>query len=382
MFDWRSDDVTADLLPNDEGRLEAAVHEYIAGVSPRDTYRPFDDCVEEAAESFLAWQKLYAEPVSDRDLFDLATYITWIGVQKPRKYCPSSKLCGETIYNRRCASDFAPMFEQFFHALAFKCEDTKLSIIKSIFRMQNFDGMLPAFTTDQQSQYAYTVPPVYALLLNAVNSSELLAAVQRNVRWWLKWRVSDRDPIPAYAYVKEAGFCAGLDFDDFGFTQSPDLVAYFVLLFSELAADTGEMEWKAFSEKALNILLNDMWNGRSFTAKKAESGIESALSGIVNYIPLILGDRLPKRIIEQLSNEISANDFWKVRNEIPVTALLVYGLIASGMYSASERVADWYVDQIKAHGFRNNAEDTVYSTWAASAYLYISAAVNPREGTD
>jgi hypothetical protein len=375
MFDWASDDVTADFHPGEDGKLEIAIHEYIAGGQPLERYRPFDDCVGEAGDDYLRWRGLYGGPTGDEALFDAAAYLTWIGRLKPRKCSTTSKLRGNMIYGSRRGSDLVSVFEQTFHALAFDGADAKLELLKNTLRLADVNGALPAYTTDAQSQFGYSTAPAYVVALGETDGTELVAALEKNAEWWLRWRDRDGVGVPAYAYPKEAGIdCgAGVGVGDAG--PTPDLLSYLFLLFSALAEATGDPKWAKAGDGVLKTLLGELDGRGGFTVSGASARGTEFASGLLSHIPLILGDSLPSEVTERLARQIDEGDFWKSEKDLPAVALLVYGLLASHRRETAERVCEWYISHVQSNGFVNNVGDEFASTWAASAYLYIVSAL-------
>jgi hypothetical protein len=283
------------------------------------------------------------------------------------------------IYCSRRGRDYVSLFEQTFHALAFNDADARRELLKNTLRLADIDGMLPAYTTDGQVQFGYSIAPVYAVALRETESLELTRALVKNAGWWRRQRVSNGFSVPAYAYPREAGIDAGFSFDDYGAALSPDLLSYLVLLYSSIAENTGDQMWAVSAEQTLQVLLGELADDSGFVAKGVLSRKTEHISGILPYVPLILGGRLPSNLTDKLADRIEKDDFWQIEKDIPAVALLVYGLLASGRRAAAQRVGDWYVSRVKLCGFVNNAGDEFASTWAAASYLYIVSALGSKE---
>lgn len=380
LKDWRADDVICDLTPSQNGIMEAAIHEFAATEAPLEKYRPFDLCEKEAADDFSLWQKKYKEPCGDRELFDMATYITWICMQRPRVDAPYRLLRGNMMYNNRFGIDYVNLFEQPLLAMAFEDRNAKAELIGNVLDLMSPDGMLPAFTNNKEPQYGYAAPPVIAIAAKET-AGELqgpaLSKLKKLAFWWLEWRDPDHDGTVSYAYAKETGFDAGLTIRDGLAVKSPDLLTYMCVLselLSETDADSGAY-WKEISRGMLGKLTDTLWDGEEFVCRRSKTYEKVMGTDFLGYIPVLLGSKLPGDIARKLTDAVSAKKAWERKDQVPLAAHLVKGFLELSQKERAEAAGKWFIGFVKEHGFVNKIGAVMYSSWSASAYLYITAAL-------
>jgi hypothetical protein len=372
--DWRADDVVVDLTPDEGGILEVAIHEFNHAGAALPAYRPFDECAAESAGDFYAWQKKYKAPSAElRDLFDEATYITWICAQQPRINGIASALGGVAIYNRRYGLDRLEVSQQALVALAFDDDAATRDTVASVLRLRAPDGMLPAWANDQDRQYGLAAPPSVILAAKTLDGTpELYDGLADIASWWLKWRDSDGDGVPEYAYAGEPGFDAGLRISGARAVESPDLTAYLALTADFLGkSDRADApKWREIAAGLLSKLCAFLWDGEKFLARRSTTHEPVEASAILGFLPAILGRLLPDEIAQPLTASLAALRPWEDSRETPLWALLIPGLRELGRADLAEQIRDRLVAHVREHGFVNAPGEKAYASRCASALLY------------
>lgn len=152
--------------------------------------------------------------------------------------------------------------------------------------------------------------------------------------WFMNYRDEDGDGLPTLDHGDETGLDDSTLFLKHLQVTSPDLAAYLVLLF-EAVAQLGELlekpqaeidAWYDKSRSLLARMLEKLWDGEHFIGFDPYTGEKLFSGSIVHYIPAILGNRLPREIIDKLADDLCD----------PKTFFSPYGLASEDMGS------DWF----------------------------------------
>jgi hypothetical protein len=333
--------------------------------------------VSDAASDFAAWRATYGGVASeDEDLFDLAAYITWVCVAQPRINGITSVLGGYAIYDRRYGIERFNTAEQTVCALAFLDDSARHKTISSVLRLLDPDGMTPSWANDQDREYGQAAPPSIALAAMKLElGEETLDSLARMATWWFKWRDTDSDGLPEYAYPGEPGYDFGFRPENGCSIASPDLTSYLIVLCGVLARSIrpDAAKWAELERALTDKLIRLLWDGDKFTPR--ESGTYKRISlpdDFICYIPVILGKRLPEDVTKKLVKSIFENKPWRRKNGIPLAALLIFGLRELGEYELAREISDWLTTLVRENGFVNNENALSYGSWCASAFLYAT----------
>jgi len=134
--------------------------------------------------------------------------------------------------------------------------------------------------------------------------------------WFLIYRDDDGDGLPSVVHSDETGLDNASLFINHSVLTTPDVGAYLVILFEangDLAKALGKPEpesaaWYAKSSELLKRLIDLLWDGERFIALVPDTREQLFSSSIIHYMPVILGDRLPKEILNKLADELSEPD--------------------------------------------------------------------------
>jgi len=168
-------------------------------------------------------------------------------------------------------------------------------------------------------------PPVHGWALKLIMShrdlkaelsreklEEIYTAVGRWGNWFLTCRDEDGDGLPAYEHGDETGFDDSTLFREHMQVASPDLSAYLVLLY-EAEADLAKLldkpeeaeEWMTKSRTMLDKMLTLQWDGEHFCGIVPYTGERIYSLSLLHYIPAVLGDRLPREILDKLVDDLT-----------------------------------------------------------------------------
>ena len=326
-----------------------------------------------------------------------------------------------------------------FHAIAMK-ENTRAAwdLMTAFFEFQNEKGGVPDSLSDLgQKEWRATKPPIFGFstlyILDNFDLSPLTAADYENwysklakyYDWWYIYHDHSKSGFPAYYHVDESGYDEATLFDRGLPLQSPDLLAYMVLLCEALSrlacllGKTGEADkWRSESKRTLDYMVGTLWDGEQFLAKVLSTGELYKCGSIAQLQPVMLGSRLPGSIFDKLaerltderefltdfgvasenlgSEKLAMKSFTRGPVVAPVQAMLVTGLLEGGRREAAVKIAARYVNALMSEGLalgihsyrtepvRGNeiAKDLSpmsvsfpFTPWTASIFLYLTGQI-------
>lgn len=184
-----------------------------------------------------------------------------------------------------------------------------------------------------------------------------------------------------------------------------DLAAFLVLQLAELAElakDLGHAEAAdrhlRTAEAVRDALLEQLWSGGRFHGRSPESGELSTSRSLLDLMPIVLGERLPRDVADRLAERIHAHltpyglatehpdsphyepdGYWRGPIWAPATVLIEDGLRRAGHVSLADDISRRFRSLCESSGFAENFDaltgrglrDRAY-TWTASSYLLLA----------
>jgi hypothetical protein len=223
------------------------------------------------------------------------------------------------------ASNIASQWQMCQNAVALmEHTDLAVDLMLGPIDRQNALGQLPDMYDDAMCESLMLKPPMHGwAVLQIMKQHDLLKDTPRGKLemlyggmckwgdWFLTYRDEDGDGLPSNWHSDETGFDASSLFREHIKLTTPDLAAYLVLLFEacgELAKLLGKAEadvWFNKSQTTLAKLIDKLWDGSRFVALDPETGEKVVSDNLIHYMPAILGDRLPKDILDKLVADLS-----------------------------------------------------------------------------
>ena len=339
-----------DFLPDENGVFEGSLEEFSHAGYIRDHYPSYAEGLKEVHadwENFL--NHIAPLPPDYEPLRESAAWALWSFFVEPYGYVKRPMLY--------MGKDFVASAWQFCHqALALNGDmDLTMDLLNLSFDQQSETGQIPDFYDDGRGVFGQVRPPLQGWALKWLDRHGRLDEVKKEVLedyypklakwadWFLKYRDDDHDGIPQYEHGDECGMEDTSTFRLSNVMETPDLSADLVLLFEalgdlakRLGKDESEVqEWYTKSTDLLNRMLETFWDGEKFISMV--SGTHERVDrdyGILGYLPIVLGKRLPQEIIDKLAADLS------VENDI----LSPYGFDKERMYARQlSTVADEWV---------------------------------------
>lgn len=358
LNDMRPDDAVAICTPDENGVVEVAIHEYVANGMPSESYPDFDGLAEQSMADFKDWLKKYGDfSPENKELAAVAAYTVWICRQIPHKGNPHNVLKGEVIYNSRAGHCRAYAMDQYLQSMAItKDVETAFYYLTHIFSYMLENGQMPNWINDVYACYDMCRAPMVGAVAEIFIKNYGLEAVPDErwhrvfrdmvfaASWWMNFRVSGEIKLH-YHHREECGFRGATLFDGGCPVCTADLMSFIVVMTdvlghiaNHLNIDESEVWWE-YAENVIDSMLCDLWHNTGYVARAAGGIVESG--NILNFVPLILGGRLPQDaqqcLIDTLKNDPlrSCEDgllFEKGRPGIKLNAeqIVILGMLING----------------------------------------------------
>lgn len=413
-----------------ESVFEGAIIEFETNAKKRDIFPPYEQCVKEVEADFNAWRaKLPQVPARYKRAAQWAAYTTWSSIVKPfglfKVYM---------MFMNRNRFAHASAWQQSYQAVVHSEQDLDIAwdMLLAIFTLQDEFGQIPDSSTGCSNSFNSVKPPFQGLALDFIMKhvdigrisdekvEKLYDHICRWTNWWFAYRDHNGDGIPAYEHGDESGgddvsmFCKGIP------VAGPDLVSFLTIqtdVLSRMAArlhkEKEQEEWAKQSEVLLNALISRFWNGERFVAFQGYDMENEVKTDALNYyLPLMLGERLPKKIRDKMISDLSVEgkyltpygfatealdspyveySYAWTRGTInaPNQFMMVMALDNSGAGDLAETVARRYCDNIEKYGPHQHfnprtgkpagsfgftcSYNSHWSSWASAAFFLLAS---------
>ncbi|MBQ0736357.1 amylo-alpha-1,6-glucosidase [Aquimarina celericrescens] len=295
--------------------------------------------------------------------------------------------------------------------------------IQIFFDKQTETGMIPDPINDYHNQYGFTKPPIqgWAILKMIEIQGEATALpyikevyepMKRYIDWWFINRDINKNGLLEYFDGVDSGWDNATVFDKGCPIEGPDLAAHMIIQFqamekmAEMLQKPEEAnQWKERQKSHLTLLLDRFLNKNNrFEYPLIRESIHETEENysLIRYIPLELGDLLPKSVIESLSQDLLPDGnymtehglasespkskkyipdgYWRGPIWAPSTLLIFDGLVKAGKSKQAKNIAEKFCTMVASdNGFYENynaltgegLRDKGY-TWTAASFLIMA----------
>lgn len=348
---------------------------------------------------------------------EMAWFILWQAqVEAVGNYSRRTVLMAKNWMNQVWAWDNC------FNAIALVDADPQLAWnqLFLFFDQQAPTGMLPDHINDLESSYGFMKPPIYGWaikkLVDKTGRQEAMPYIKqayepvvRLTNWWYKFRDSDNDGMCQYNHGNDSGWDNATVFDDCTPCETPDLAAYLCLqceMLATMADWLGKKDeaqkWTEKKQTQLDNLLRQAFRDDHFWSTVNNTRMVDGSDSLLNYIPIILGKRLPEEIRQVLvkdlqvggkfltdyglateaiqSPDYNPDGYWRGPIWAPSTYLIFDGLLNAGEKKLAQTIAQRFCDMcvkepvmwenynaLTGEGLRAPAY-----TWTASVFLLLA----------
>jgi putative isomerase len=409
--------VEGDVLPDGNGEFLLSVDESEPAGFVRDTYPTYEEGLADVTadwQAFLAKIPHFVSPLEERRVE--VSYILWSHIVGP-----AGKIKRPLMYmsGTGCASSW----QMCQNALALHSDlDLAVELLLNMIDQIGPEGQFPDFYDDMRGIFQLTKPPQQGWVLKWIMKYHDLGTevphdkleymykgYSRWANWHMEYRDDDHDGIPQYEHGDESGGDDNTIFIESPIMECPDLCAYLGLLFEALGdlarmlgkPDAEAEEWYQRSREIIRKMLDAFWNGERFVARVHGTRKVIVSESVQNFIPIILGKRLPQPVIDKIAETLSVEGDWltqyglaseKISSEdfcitgmsrgmvIPPTNLaIVTGLYDAGKEELAKKIAMRYCTTMRDGGIAMlinplaGARGPGFSgSWPACAYVALA----------
>ena len=331
----RADDFILELIPSVEtGMYEAAVHEYRSNGVRLAQYPSFEECQANALADFEAYAKRFPQLSPEyAQTARLAAWVIWM-----HTLGPGGLLKDEVVYMTRTQWLRAFGWQQSFQAMA-ASGDIRAAwrLLLTIFDYQDEAGQIPDSVGDLGAAYMVTKPALQGLALEYLLDrgdiadipleacEKLYEKLAKFAEWWLVFRDRNHSGLPQYYHADESPgeFCS--IFRDGLPMYSPDLIAFVALLTEacarlarHLGMEQKSTEWQQRSDRLVERLVKEFWNGERFVARSVRTGKAVDSECFMCMLPMMLGKKLPEEIIDEMVRQLMDEDIYMAEGGIMI----------------------------------------------------------------
>lgn len=410
----KCDQISLSARPdNHSGSFELALTELSTASGTLGSYS-FDQgkaYVEKEFEQFIS--KMPINQASCDELSQLAWYVNWSCVVQPQGLFRRPAMLMSKNWMTNVWS-----WDHCFNCIALSSGFPELAWdqLMVMFDHQNKDGSLPDSINDCYAINNFYKPPIHGWTLLKLKEkqypfsqeqfAEIYAPLCRWTDWWFAFMDDDHDGIPSYNHGNDSGWDNSTVFLSHPPIETPDLSAFLVLQTEALAYVASMLNrpnealcWEKRSADLLHLMLEHFVSGDKMVALTSKSHEIIESESLLLYIPVLLGQRLPERILRNLVSGIRNNGFltdfglatesvkskryqsdgyWRGPIWAPSSFLIIDGLKAAGEKALAEEIENKFIRLIQKGGFAENFDamtgeglrDKAY-TWTSSVFLSI-----------
>ncbi|MGW2051400.1 amylo-alpha-1,6-glucosidase [Streptomyces sp. NPDC001858] len=410
------------LFAADGADWEIAVEELDTARPPYTPTAAFDKIVEAVQNSFADFVDTVAPwRSSATPAAELAAYVLWSATVRP-----TGLVTRPAVLMSKHWMDKVWSWDHCFNALALAPGRPELAWDQYHlpFDHQDETGALPDSVTHSEVLHNFVKPPIHGwafghlrrLLPTPPGPEELAETYDRLRRWTEFWLTERRAPgaaLPHYQHGNDSGWDNATAFDPARVVVTADLAAFLILQLHELAALATQLDrpieasrWTRTAEETQTALLDQLWTGDRFVARGVDTGDTWHSAGLLDLMPIALGQHLPDEVSSTLAARIEAHltphglatelptsphyladGYWRGPIWAPATVLVEDGLRRAGHQRLADDVSARFRALCETHGFAENFDaltgrglrDRAY-TWTAAGYLLLAEAHTRRGG--
>jgi putative isomerase len=402
--------------PNGAGPFEAEVDTYVSVWEIHNSEGTFETAHDRERQAYTAWlRKMPPVGIEFGKGAELAAYISWESVVQP-----SGNLRRPAMLMSKNWMTALWSWDQCFNAMAMSLVDPELAWDQFMLPIdvQNRYGVFPDKWDAASMVWEYSKPPVHGWALawmlrhhqfeDRMHLADVYEPLVKWTNWYFKYRDVNQNGFPEYRHGDDSGWDNSTVMLTGVPVETPELDAYLVLQMDTLAklakalGKEGEgREWQERSNKLLHSMIQRFWVGGRFVAYRASDGESIDSDSLLLFMPLILGNRLPREIqtkmVESLtrqgryltenglstealtSSRYTPDGYWRGPIWAPSTMILAEGLDDIGQRKLADKIRAAFCRMAQEHGMSENfnaltgdgLRDSAY-TWTSSVYLIFA----------
>lgn len=402
------------MNPNDE-ECSFIIESYRT-IWQRKTYEDFAQACERVDAHYEQWlQQMPKVPEKYEPSRRLAAYITWSCVVHPE-----GQLKDYAMYMSKNWMFNIWSWDNCFNAMMLSNHRPKLAMAQLDIFIQHQDesGIYADFINDKYLSFNCCKPPIHAWAFQQMrkqndwfNDRAIVArmydSLTKATNYWLEHRRADDTRLPVYNHGNDSGWDNASIFHGGIPVEAPDLAAHLIRQMDILSGMAAELhkedearEWTNKADKLYGLLMERLVQDGRFVARYApEDRIIEHQDSLILMMPIIIGYRLPREIVETLVNTLTdrfeatfglcteshashlyrENGYWLGSIWAPVTYLFIDALRSNGYNEHATRLACKFMDMTLVGGMAENFDpfsgeglvDPAF-TWTSSVFLMLA----------
>ncbi|WP_329334117.1 trehalase family glycosidase [Streptomyces sp. NBC_01352] len=399
-----------------DGPWEIAIEELDTARPPYVSAAAFGKIAEAARNSFADFVDTVAPwRSSATPAAELAAYVLWSATVRP-----AGLVTRPAVLMSKHWMDKVWSWDHCFNALALApgCPELAWDQYHLPFDHQDESGALPDSVTHSEVLHNFVKPPIHGWafghlrrrLSTPLGQTELAETYDRLERWTDFWLTTRRAPgaaLPHYQHGNDSGWDNATTFDPERVVVTADLAAFLVLQLYQLAELASELGWPKKARRWTRTaaatqaaMLDQLWTGDRFVTRGVGSGDTWSSAGLLDLMPIVLGEHLPDGVSGVLADRLEAHltayglatelptsphyrsdGYWRGPIWAPATVLVEDGLRRAGHHRLADDVSARFRALCETNGFAENFDaltgtglrDRAY-TWTAGSYLLLAEA--------
>ncbi len=391
-----------------------------------DPIPEFNEIVSKRQVEVDKWmRKMPAVPETYHQPAETAWFLLWDCQVPAEKF-----LNRPAIYMSKFWMNGIWAWDNLFNAMAIANADLDLAWDQLLlfFDHQDPNGMIPDMISDLATIYGFTKPPLQGWAIQKIIQQQgikkslpylntIYKPLGRLTEWWYASRDFDKDGMPQYFHGNDSGWDNATVFDQGLPVEGADLAAFLVLqceCLAYIAQVTGRKKgadrWRARAEVQLAALISHSMKDNHFISPITGTHEVEPSQSLINYMPLILGKRLPKSVRQAMIRDLRPNGpyltqfglasespasikympdgYWRGPVWAASNYIIFDGLVACAEYELARLIAERFCNLcLQVPGFWENYDALSGNglrcpgyTWTASVFILLAKWLedNPR----
>lgn len=401
------------LIHSESGGINAVLQEARDEWIYSDLVYDYDSCKKKVKKEFENYYHSMPEmPAEYEQSKKIASYVNWTSiVGKSGLFQRSAMLMSKNWMTNVWSWDHC------FNAMAsaYNNHSEAFDQFMIMFDFQNETGRIPDSVNDYNVSWSFCKPPIHGWALEKMMqlidfSEEELNQIYNKLsnwtNWWFNFRMT-ANGVFEYYHGNDSGWDNSTAFKELPPVQTPDATAFLVIqteVLGDVALKLGKLfeakEWKAKSDKLLNNMIDYCFEDGMPKAKLSRNDEIVECDSLILYLPIILGDKLPKIIKENILNILKSDKFytnygfatesprseeyisdgyWRGPIWAPSSMIIIDGLYQCGEIDFAKEATHKFCKMIEKGGCSENFDaltgdglrDRAY-TWTSSVFMLLA----------
>lgn len=397
-----------------DGKMLAVIREVFSSWDGIVVKYDYGKCLAKTSAKFQAFaEQMPSVPERYAETACMASYVDWSAIVAGEQILPR-----DTMFMSKNWMTNIWAWDHVFNAVALAYRNPEAAWDQWMipFDLQDPTGLLPDTTNNSKLDWNYCKPPVHGWALHRMmqvmnlTENQLADAYDKLgkwTEWWLNYRDSDHDGICEYYHGFESGWDNATAFKEQPPVELPDLNTFLIIQMDTMSELAEKLErraaakmWKTRSEDMFQKMLQHCFEDNKPIARHSGTHKKINTQCLILYMPVLLGNRLPKEIRDNLIDGLKSGGFltdwgfateppespfyevdgyWRGPIWAPAMNLLIDGLKACGEDEMVQDVSERFCSLVKEHGYAENfnavtgegLRDLAY-TWTPSVFLTIA----------